>query len=75
MATKQKYGLYMPETKTLMYIETTKQEFERFLREQQFQLKMEQKTPETEYDDFDHIIEEVKKAPYNTMSLDLMKIL
>ena len=73
---KQTYGLFIPKLNLFMTVEATYQEFQAILAEYQLDPKgctpMPKKVPyEEKFDDFDHIVEEVSKAPFDPLSLDL----
>lgn len=75
MTTQQKYGIYIPSLNTMMYIETTREEFQKFLNLQKEKMENKRASQQPQYDDFDHIVEEVEARPYNQMSLSLKRII
>ena len=74
--TKQRYGIFVQKLNVFMYVEATRQEFERILEEFNMDPKsccqQASTTPYIEkFDDFDSIVEEVSNAADDPLSLDL----
>lgn len=66
--TKQQYGFFVPNLNVFMYIEATREEFEKILQEYSLEPKPSNKkeskqTQLEQFDDFEAIVEKVSKAP------------
>ena len=66
----EKYGIFIPSLNTFMYIQGTKEDFERQLREHGLLEPKKEEQVET-FDDFDDVVREVRDTPYSRSSLQL----
>lgn len=73
----QKYGIYIPELKVFVYVNTTKEEFEKMLQSSglQYGKKLDSLASsipcEESFNDFDPIIQEVSDTPYHEFCQEL----
>lgn len=72
----QTYGLFIPKLNVFMTVEATYPQFQAMLREYQLDPKGYTQLPKNvpfvqKFDDFDYVVEQVSKAPFDPLSLDL----